>query len=275
MRAWPYTPKVRRWPSLRWSRAAQSQTPPLHGTLTGLPMKRRSGSRVDPPRAAVSPPVTGGVEAGQSGSVVRGRTRGGAPPGGVRPASAVRRGRFGSRCCATKTFGPPGWGGIRVPRGSDRRSRAGARSGRSAKSRWRCRGMLGRTSVISSRVSMNLRAPVIVSGSSVNGHGLGGRSCGGGLLGGLIGDGRAAGSAGGSDDRSPAGDEDACVRIRRWTAPAPRPERSGCGGGEGGVRAGGGGGGDAGHPRHGAAADRGRRRRGRRSPRTAALWGRG
>jgi hypothetical protein len=38
---------------------------------------------------------------------------------------------------------------------------------------------------------------------------------------GLIGDGRAAGSAGGSDDRPPAGDEDAFVQIRRWTAPAP------------------------------------------------------
>lgn len=36
---------------------------------------------------------------------------------------------------------------------------------------------------------------------------------------GLIGDGRAARSAGGSDDRPPAGDEDACVQIRRWTAP--------------------------------------------------------
>jgi hypothetical protein len=61
---------------------------------------------------------------------------------------------------------------------------------------------------------MNLRAAVIVSGSSVN-------------PGGLIGDDRAGGSADGSDDRSLAGDEDACVQIRRWTAPAPRPERSG------------------------------------------------
>jgi hypothetical protein len=46
---------------------------------------------------------------------------------------------------------------------------------------------------------MNLRAAVIVSGSSVN-------------PGGLIGDDRAAGSADGSDDRSLAGDED-CLRA--------------------------------------------------------------